>query len=114
MSISSTACFTVLAFPAFQKAKQGGVLIHALEPLEDLATMARLRRVPRDAKPKMLTGGLLGSVRQSASLVQWATGLTSLDHGQHCKLQTMEAVQRRSKPLPKLAFERLSIGLCVS
>jgi DNA-3-methyladenine glycosylase len=35
----------------------GGVLIRALEPVEGLATMAKLRKLPPHAKPKLLTSG---------------------------------------------------------
>jgi DNA-3-methyladenine glycosylase len=35
----------------------GGVLIRALEPVEGLETMARLRNLPANAKPRLLTSG---------------------------------------------------------
>jgi DNA-3-methyladenine glycosylase len=35
----------------------GGVLIRALEPVEGLATMAKLRKLPPHPKPQMLTSG---------------------------------------------------------
>jgi DNA-3-methyladenine glycosylase len=35
----------------------GGVLIRALEPVEGLAAMARLRKLPPDPKPQLLTSG---------------------------------------------------------
>jgi DNA-3-methyladenine glycosylase len=35
----------------------GGVLIRALEPVEGLATMAKLRKLPTNPKPQMLTSG---------------------------------------------------------
>jgi DNA-3-methyladenine glycosylase len=35
----------------------GGVLFRALTPLKGLTTMARLRGLPKDAKPQLLTGG---------------------------------------------------------
>jgi len=35
----------------------GGVLIRALEPVEGLATMARLRKLPASARPQLLTSG---------------------------------------------------------
>jgi DNA-3-methyladenine glycosylase len=35
----------------------GGVLIRALEPVEGLATMARLRKLPENASPRLLTSG---------------------------------------------------------
>ncbi len=35
----------------------GGVLIRALEPVEGLATMARLRKLPANAAPRLLTSG---------------------------------------------------------
>jgi DNA-3-methyladenine glycosylase len=35
----------------------GGVLIRALEPIAGLETMARLRKLPANAKPQMLTSG---------------------------------------------------------
>ena len=35
----------------------GGVLIRALEPVEGLATMAKLRKLPPDPKPQLLTSG---------------------------------------------------------
>jgi DNA-3-methyladenine glycosylase len=35
----------------------GGVLIRALEPIAGLATMAKLRKLPPDPKPQLLTSG---------------------------------------------------------
>ncbi len=35
----------------------GGVLIRALDPIDGIKTMARLRGLPIDTKPKFLTGG---------------------------------------------------------
>ena len=35
----------------------GGVLIRALEPVEGLATMAKLRKLPPNPKPQLLTSG---------------------------------------------------------
>jgi DNA-3-methyladenine glycosylase len=35
----------------------GGVLIRALDPIEGRETMAHLRRLPANTKPKLLTGG---------------------------------------------------------
>ena len=35
----------------------GGILIRALEPVEGLDTMARLRKLPANAKPQLLTSG---------------------------------------------------------
>ena len=35
----------------------GSVLIRALEPVEGLATMARLRKLPANARPQLLTSG---------------------------------------------------------
>ena len=35
----------------------GGVLIRALDPIDGLETMADLRNLPHNAKPKLLTGG---------------------------------------------------------
>ena len=47
-------CLSISCFP---EGHAGGVLIRALEPLEGLATMARLRGVPNHAKSKLLAGG---------------------------------------------------------
>jgi len=35
----------------------GGILIRALEPVEGLETMARLRKLPANARPQLLTSG---------------------------------------------------------
>jgi DNA-3-methyladenine glycosylase len=47
-------CLNVSCEPAGQA---GGVLIRALEPVEGLAAMARLRKLPPDPKPQLLTSG---------------------------------------------------------
>jgi DNA-3-methyladenine glycosylase len=47
-------CLSISCLP---EGEAGGVLIRALDPLEGLTTMARLRGVPNNAKPRMLTGG---------------------------------------------------------
>lgn len=39
------------------KEEAGGVLIRALDPIEGIKTMARLRDLPITAKPTLLTGG---------------------------------------------------------
>ncbi|WP_263365844.1 DNA-3-methyladenine glycosylase [Edaphobacter bradus] len=40
-----------------REGEAGGVLIRALDPIDGLRTMARLRGVSENAKPKLLTGG---------------------------------------------------------
>jgi DNA-3-methyladenine glycosylase len=47
-------CLNVSCLP---DGEPGGVLFRALAPLEGLATMARLRGLPKDARPQLLTGG---------------------------------------------------------
>jgi DNA-3-methyladenine glycosylase len=47
-------CLNVSCLP---DGEPGGVLFRALAPLEGIATMARLRGLPKDAKPQLLTGG---------------------------------------------------------
>jgi DNA-3-methyladenine glycosylase len=47
-------CMNVSCLP---KGEPGGVLIRALEPVEGMETMARLRGLPSGASPKLLTGG---------------------------------------------------------
>jgi DNA-3-methyladenine glycosylase len=47
-------CLSISCLP---EGEAGGVLIRALDPLEGLTTMARLRGVLNNAKPRMLTGG---------------------------------------------------------
>jgi len=47
-------CLNVSCEPEGQA---GGVLIRALEPIEGLDTMARLRKLPANAKPQLLTSG---------------------------------------------------------
>jgi DNA-3-methyladenine glycosylase len=46
-----------LNFSCQPEGEPGGVLIRALEPLEGLETMARLRGLPSGAKPQLLTSG---------------------------------------------------------
>ena len=46
-----------LNFSCQQEGEPGGVLIRALEPLEGLETMARLRGFPSLSTPKLLTSG---------------------------------------------------------
>jgi DNA-3-methyladenine glycosylase len=46
-----------LNFSCGQDGDPGGVLIRSLEPIDGLHTMARLRGLPIDAKPKLLTSG---------------------------------------------------------
>lgn len=46
-----------LNFSCEPDGQAGGVLIRALEPVEGLATMARLRNLPEGAKPQLLTSG---------------------------------------------------------
>lgn len=48
------SCLNVSCEPDGQA---GGVLFRALEPLTGMATMARLRGLPKTAKPKLLTSG---------------------------------------------------------
>ena len=47
-------CMNVSCQP---EGEPGGVLIRALEPVEGMETMARLRDLPNGASPKLLTGG---------------------------------------------------------
>ena len=47
-------CLNVSCLP---DGEPGGVLFRALAPVEGMATMAKLRGLPRDAKPHLLTGG---------------------------------------------------------
>jgi DNA-3-methyladenine glycosylase len=47
-------CLNASCLPVGQP---GGVLFRALEPVEGIPTMARLRGLPATAKPKLLTGG---------------------------------------------------------
>ena len=47
-------CVNVSCLPA---GEPGGVLIRALTPLEGIRTMAQLRGLAEDAKPRQLTGG---------------------------------------------------------
>jgi DNA-3-methyladenine glycosylase len=47
-------CLNVSCLP---DGKAGGVLIRAVDPMEGMATMARLRGLPEDASAKSLTGG---------------------------------------------------------
>jgi DNA-3-methyladenine glycosylase len=46
-----------LNFSCQQEGEPGGVLIRALEPLEGLETLSRLRGFPSLAAPKLLTSG---------------------------------------------------------
>jgi len=46
-----------LNFSCEPDGQPGGVLLRALEPLEGLATMARLRGLDQDADPRLLTSG---------------------------------------------------------
>ena len=46
-----------LNFSCQPEGEPGGVLIRALEPIEGLETMARLRGLPSHAKPQLLTSG---------------------------------------------------------
>jgi DNA-3-methyladenine glycosylase len=46
-----------LNFSCQPEGEPGGVLIRALEPVEGLETMARLRGLPSSAKPQLLTSG---------------------------------------------------------
>jgi DNA-3-methyladenine glycosylase len=47
-------CLNVSCEPEGQA---GGILIRALEPVQGLETMARLRKLPANAKPRLLTSG---------------------------------------------------------
>lgn len=68
----------------------GGVLIRALEPIEGIETMARLRNMPIQSSAKALTGGpgrlceALGIRRvpdQATDVTQTSSGLQLLDDG---------------------------------
>jgi DNA-3-methyladenine glycosylase len=55
----------------------GGVLIRALDPIDGLETMADLRSLPHNAKPKLLTGGARAvSARRSTSPAKTPTTST--------------------------------------
>ena len=59
----------------------GGVLIRALDPIDGLETMADLRGLPHNAKPKLLTGGP-GRLCQALDITRKNSNdldLTSLD-----------------------------------
>ncbi len=47
-------CLNVSCLP---DGEPGGILFRAVEPLEGIATIARLRRLPKNASAKALTGG---------------------------------------------------------
>jgi DNA-3-methyladenine glycosylase len=58
-----------LNFSCEPDGEPGGVLLRALEPVEGLETMARLRGLPADAKPRLLTSGP-GRLCQSLGIVR--------------------------------------------
>src|ERR1700728_3395438 len=58
-----------LNFSCEPDGQPGGVLLRALEPVEGLATMCRLRGLAPDAKPRLLTSGR-GRLCQSLGIVR--------------------------------------------
>jgi DNA-3-methyladenine glycosylase len=64
-------CLNVSCQPEGQP---GGVLIRALEPVEGLDTMARLRKLPASANPRLLTSGP-GRLCQALDITRAQNGL---------------------------------------
>lgn len=86
----------------------GGVLIRALEPIEGLATMARLRKLPPNPKPQRLTSGP-GKLCQALDITRAAhNGLdvTSSSSGLHIE-------DDGYRPESILATPRIGIRLAV-
>lgn len=82
-------CLNISCLP---EGEPGGVLIRALTPVEGIATMARLRGLPENAKPQQLTGGpgklcqALGITRATHNGMDVTKPGSSLhieDHGNH-------------------------------
>jgi DNA-3-methyladenine glycosylase len=86
----------------------GGVLIRALEPVEGLETMARLRNLPANAKPRLLTSG-------PGRLCQ-ALGITRTTHNGIDVTKTASELQIRDdgfRPDRILATPRIGISKAV-
>jgi DNA-3-methyladenine glycosylase len=86
----------------------GGVLIRALEPVEGLETMARLRKLPPNAKPRLLTSG-------PGRLCQ-ALGITRATHNGIDVTRSKSELQFRDdgyRPESILATPRIGISKAV-
>ena len=65
----------------------GGVLIRALEPVEGLATMAKLRKLPPNPKPQLLTSGP-GRLCQALDITRAAhNGIDVTDVRSHLRIE---------------------------
>jgi len=73
-------CLNVSCEPEGQA---GGVLIRALEPVAGLATMARLRKLPPNPKPQLLTSGP-GRLCQALDITRAAHNGLDVTHASSC------------------------------